>query len=301
MANSIDKQKAKEFWENVTPKSLNLDVIGKHDVLHLIKKVETLEDIETDLNNTIGFMEQGISQWKCNCAELENRLKTSIDENMQRECLEIDATATIHECKQRITELEEEIAQRDIRFKELHEAWENMKEYSSRQGSAIRLLEIKIAEIEAELANYKHDECYEVRDCDGKLVMANYCEVKGCREPAELITEDNREFCKGHITNQSAKIIAALEAKLEESEYVIGRFSEWYYNDGCCYTEHGFCPNLAERKAEHDGNMALEKEEEDRWDFDAYACGDCPYAFESAGCFAEYYREQFKAKESEGK
>jgi carbon storage regulator len=93
----------------------------------------------------------------------------------------------------------------------------------------------------------------------------------------------------------------AAEEALKEAEFVINKFSGWYYNDGdeCPMTQHKFCPNIAERKESHSKRM-VDELEADRWEFDPAAeCCECDYIHIAAGCFAEHYRKQYRDKQLE--
>ena len=74
-------------------------------------------------------------------SELEQLLKAEHD-SYHRACERELEFAT------KAKELEAQLAEHEIKHKELHESWENMKEYSDRQTGHIRAQEIELAEHE---------------------------------------------------------------------------------------------------------------------------------------------------------
>ena len=77
---NIDKTQCREYWESLQDDS-TVAFTGKHDVLCLLGEVAKLEEIETDLNNTIGFIEQGIADWKSKAEGLKLELQDSLNLN----------------------------------------------------------------------------------------------------------------------------------------------------------------------------------------------------------------------------
>jgi len=86
--------------------------------------------------------------------------------------------------------------------------------------------------------------------------------------------------------------IEGIEAELAKQEWVIGKFSDWYYNEGsdCPYTEYRFCPNLAEREKDYNEEN---KDEVSPFPFEPTDDGNCDYMMSSGGCFAKYYEHLY--------
>ena len=80
--------------------------------------------------------------------------------------------------------------------------------------------------------------------------------------------------------------------KIAELEYIISKFGEWYFDNGCPVTEtkEGFCPDIDGCRAEHE-KRNLEMAEEDRFEF---CSEDCETIMNCGKCYAEYYRMKFK-------
>jgi hypothetical protein len=85
----------------------------------------------------------------------------------------------------------------------------------------------------------------------------------------------------------------AMKQRSVEAEYIVKQFSAWYSDNGCPWSEHEFCPNIDELKADYDKEMEDENEE-DRYPFSPE--DDCSYICECGGCYAEYYRKLFRDK-----
>ena len=84
-----------------------------------------------------------------------------------------------------------------------------------------------------------------------------------------------------------------LEAENKKQAFMIGKFENWYCDNGCPFSEtkESFCPEREELEAEHKKAMDTLPEDE-RYDFDPTE--DCGYSDRAGYCYARYYEKLFE-------
>jgi hypothetical protein len=105
------------------------------------------------------------------------------------------------------------------------------------------------------------------------------------RVAIQFITRLTSKFVCGYekgVTTPSVKqFIESLS--IDELRYIVGKFSEWYNNEGCPYVQHDFkCDFYNEEEFAEDASRE-----------------NCPYEEYTNACWVKYFLEQYKLEKHE--